>query len=161
MEEFGKRVTKRPVVFLKDDVLVEYHVKDNEMPSERTLYRKYPLQIASERQLDELRKNGKPGFILKETNSKGDAIYKYAEITYNTRFLNSKIGAHLCAASLTECEKLTPVLCSKVHDAEKKLELYPFITKGYESFNTSFDSFVVMQCSNYCAEDVKLVKGKR
>lgn len=158
MSELRKRNTKRPVVFLKDDILEEYHLAEGETANEGNLYKCYPLRIASESQLDALRKNGKPGFILKETNSKGNAIYKYAEIEWNTRFLSSRVGAHLCAASLTECEKLTPVLCSKVHDAEKKLELYPFITKGYESFNTSFDSFVVVQCTNYCAEDVKKVK---
>jgi len=64
------------------------------------------------------------------------------------------LGAHKCNSVGNVCHKLSASKdefggCQKVRDTHKFLENYPWITKGYETFNTMHNSFVVADCLHY------------
>ena len=73
------------------------------------------------------------------------------------------LGQHLCG----KCRIYRKTLCKKIYDSpieelksdklqkgeatikSKRIEKYPFITKGIECFNCSKDFFVVAECTNF------------
>lgn len=88
-----------------------------------------------------------PSFVLKA----GDKLY-YTTIPKNITFLGTDIlGSHMCGQ---QCCHLSPVSdeeggCAKVRNYATFIEKYPWIKKGYETFGTRVDSFVVVECSHY------------
>ncbi len=110
----------------------------------------YPLIKISLESLSHIRELEFPSFILKL-----DGCYYFALIPDNINFVNSDLlGAHKCSTGGKICHRLSPAKdehggCQKVRDRQKKLENYPWITKGYETINTLHDSFVVAECLHY------------
>ena len=96
------------------------------------------------------RKSGISSFVLKV-----DGKLYYASIPDNISFVSSTIlGAHRCAVAGHECNRLSAASdkqggCAKVRDRSQRIERYPWIKTGYETFNTKHDSFVVVNCLHY------------
>lgn len=113
------------------------------------IVKKYRLQKVSLQKLEKLRNSGVPGFVFKENGN-----YYYAKIDHNTKFLCCKgLGTHCCATLNETCKRLFAISsefggCDKVKDGSTHIEKYDFISRGYESFNTNQDSFIVLQCSD-------------
>ena len=61
--------------------------------------------------------------------------------------------------------KLHNDVCEKVWNLARYIEKYPWITKGYETFNTSVDTFFVAECLHYEKQEypkpVPTIKRKR
>ncbi len=114
------------------------------------ILKEFPLKVVSVDDLVKLRYSGKPGFLLKENE-----IYYYAKIDPIIRIISHEIMTpHLCGKKGHECRRLAALSdakggCAKVRDKYKYIENYSFITKGFETFNTDYDSFVVFECSHY------------
>lgn len=132
-----------------------------------TIEQNFPLKEISEDEIIEHRLSDVPGFILK----KGDKLY-YSEIPNNSRLSNNEITEiHLCSSLSKTCKHLSAALecdggCQKVRDisidsypkerldyfskliSAKRIEKYPFVTYGYETFNTVHNCLVVMECKN-------------
>lgn len=110
----------------------------------------FKLREVNLKELASYRNSEVPSFVLK-TNGK---IY-YARIPKDISFLSSKIlGMHQCANAGHECAHLSAASddnggCEKVRRLSQRIEDYPWISEGYETFNTKIDSFVVTQCSHY------------
>lgn len=121
----------------------------NELVS-TTTHEKYrfPLLKVDVKDLPSLRKNGKPGFILKENGQ-----YYYAEITERfSVFSINIIGPHLCACNCARMRALPDSCggCAKVRNRSKEgIEKYPWITVGYETYNCKNEAFVVIACGHY------------
>lgn len=99
-------------------------------------------------QLDTLRKQKVASFVLKK-----DGKYYYSAIPDSINLVSSNIlGVHLCG---NECRRMSAAKdedggCKKVRDLSKKhIEMYPWITCGYETFNTKHNCLVVVNCSHY------------
>ena len=96
------------------------------------------------------RKSGISSFVLKV-----DGKLYYSRIPDNISFISSTIlGAHRCAVVGHECNRLSAASdeqggCAKVRDHSKRIEKYPWITTGYQTFNTKYDSFIVVNCLHY------------
>ena len=92
------------------------------------------------------RTSGIPSFVLKM-----DGKFYYSIIPDNISFVSADIlGVHQCGV----CHHLSAASdenggCAKVRDHSQCIERYPWITTGYETFNTKHDSFVVGNCLHY------------
>lgn len=101
-------------------------------------------------ELDVYRSKEIPSFVLKV-----DGKLYYTSIPDNLSFVSSTIlGEHKCSAVKRECRRLSAASdenggCAKVRNYSQCIERYPWISVGFESFNTKHDSFVVISCSNY------------
>ncbi len=107
----------------------------------------YHFRKVSIEELTSLRAGKKPGFVLKEYRD-----YYYTEIPENLRFFSENIiGKHMCGEECVHLSALPDSAggCAKVRNHSRFIEKFDFITKGYESFNTEADCFVVIACSNY------------
>lgn len=110
----------------------------------------FPLTEVRPEELADYRKKGVPSFVLKV-----DGKLYYTAIPDNISFVSSNIlGAHLCAVAGHECHRLSAASdeeggCGKVRNRSNYIERYPWITTGYETFNTKHDSFVVVNCLHY------------
>lgn len=108
------------------------------------------LEEVTLRELANLRKGKAGGFVLKN-----EGRYFYAEIPKHMNFVDAKIlGSHKCADAEHVCQRLTPLAdeeggCAKVRGYAKYIERYPFITKGYETFNMSHNTFLVAHCEHF------------
>lgn len=103
--------------------------------------------------LDELQKHRTskvPSFVLKV----GDKFY-YTKIPNEMSLLGAKFdGVHKCANPFNSCKRLSSASdakggCAKIRNGSSHIELYPWITLGYETFGTKHNAFVVAQCSHY------------
>ena len=118
--------------------------------SEQTKPMSFKLTEVTPEKLKEYRKNGTSSFVLKE-----DGILYHAEIPNNISFVSSEIlGPHRCAKAGHECHRLSAASdenggCAKVRDMSTGIERYPWITAGYETFNTNHDVFCVVECHHY------------
>lgn len=111
---------------------------------------KYPFKEVDTSQLEELRKSGIPGFVLKEYDT-----YYYAEIEKDIQIpLNLLKRRHKCD-DIYVCQRLTAASdknggCGKVRAYSRCIERFDWITLGYETFNTANnDVFFVGECMNY------------
>ena len=104
-----------------------------------------------------------PSFVLKVD----DHLY-HTSIPAKINFVGSTIiGPHKCSLVSKECRRLSAALdeeggCAKVRNSSNNIERYPWIKKGYETFNTNHDSFVVVECGHYkpCLPKEKLPISK-
>lgn len=100
--------------------------------------------------LADYRRKGISSFVLKNE----ERLF-YSTIPNNMFFVSSTLlGLHKCAAVGEECHRLSAASdeeggCAKVREFSKCIERYPWITTGYETFNTKHDSFVVINCLHY------------
>lgn len=140
----------------------------------------YNLKEVSQDELLEKRASGKPGFVLKVKNR-----LFYTPLPKNLTFTSSANDQiHLCSQFGSECCHLSCKSdddggCRKVRERaieffknpkhyervlkySKRIEKYAFITKGYETFNTSYNLFIVIECNNYdCVPTVIKKKNKK
>ena len=118
--------------------------------NERVEHLNFHLKEVTPETLADFRKNGVPSFVLKV-----DGKLYHTEIPDNINFVSSSIlGAHQCAVIKAECRRLSAASdeeggCEKVRNRSNYIEKYPWITTGYETFNTKHDSFVVVNCLHY------------
>lgn len=104
----------------------------------------FPLSEVTPEQLAEYRKTGTPGFVLRMAEK------FYFSIIPQEVSVDRLCHTHLCA----NCHRLSAASdkmggCAKVRGRATGIEEYPFITYGYETFNTKDDSFVVGSCKQY------------
>ena len=150
----GVKTLKAEKITTTFEVKRELHPKTNQ-----------PFKVVAKNQVDEVvepmsfdlvevtpeelavyRRSGISSFVLKV-----DGKLYYASIPDNISFVFSDIlGAHRCSA----CNRLSAASyeqggCAKVRDRSQCIERYPWITTGYETFNTKHDSFVVGNCLHY------------
>lgn len=110
----------------------------------------FELSEITSDELIEHRKSGKPSFVYKVDNK-----YYYCEIPYNLNLVGTTfLGQHLCGCVGHECNRLSAASdeeggCAKVRGRSRGIERYPWITKGYETFNTGYGAFVVLECEHY------------
>ena len=143
-------------------------VQENENPVETKKTTVYPLREVDEKELLLLRHSGEPGFVLKL----GNHLF-YAKIREKMRLLSQEIlGSQICSSKGNECKRFSAADdcdggCAKVRDIgydsyqregrntaqmlvkSKRIEKYAFVKKGYETFNTVSDAFVVLECNRY------------
>lgn len=100
--------------------------------------------------LIEYRKSERPSFVYKADNK-----YYYCQIPYQLNLVGTTfLGQHLCGCVGHECNRLSAASdedggCAKVRGCSRGIERYPWITKGYETFNTSTEAFIVLECEHY------------
>lgn len=125
--------------------------------SERLIPMNFSLREVTLEELFGYRHKNLPSFVLK----KDEKLY----FTRIPETLNisapSILGSHLCTFPERECYRFSANSderqgCAKVRNFAKCIELYPWITEGYETFGTSFDSFGVTKCNHY-----KMISSKR
>ena len=110
----------------------------------------FTLQEISADDLTNLRTRKIPTFVLKK-----DEKFFYTRIPRDLNFVSTNfLGPHQCAVKDDTCNRLSPVSdekggCEKVRNYSEGIELYPWITYGYETFNTRHDAFVVLNCLHY------------
>lgn len=111
---------------------------------------KLPLSKISIDELKKYRESKAPSFVLKV----GSELY-YTKIPTGISFVGAKFdGEHKCANSFNSCKRLSSASdakggCAKIRNSSSHIELYPWITLGYETFNTKRNAFVVAQCSHF------------
>lgn len=127
-----------------------FKVVSKEQVDEKVEPLNFPLTEVTPKKLANYRKKGVSSFVLK-VNGK---LY-YTAIPDDISFFSSTIlGAHQCAVTSHECHRLSAASdeeggCEKVRNFSNNIERYPWITEGYETFNTKHDSFVVVNCLHY------------
>lgn len=110
----------------------------------------FELTEVTEKELEYYRLNEIPSFVLKI-----DGKLLYTSIPDDINFLMSDmLGNHKCAHKNKTCKRLSAASdenggCQKVRNTSRCIEKYPWITVGYESFNTKVDAFVVIECQKY------------
>lgn len=120
----------------------------------------FPLTEVTPKMLSVYRSSEAAGFVLKV-----DGKFYYTKIPKNSNFSPFPfIGEHKCSTVGHECRRLSAKSdeqggCAKVRDRYKCIENYPWITKGYETFNTFVESFVVIDCLHY--ENCHCTKSKK
>lgn len=154
----GVEILKAEKITTTFDVKYELHPKTN-----------HPFKIVSKNQVDQIiehislplvevtpeelveyRKNGIASFVLKVD----DKLY-YTKIPDYMSFFSSNIfGTHRCSMVGHECNRLSAASdqhggCAKVRHRSQHIERYPWITMGYETFNTKYESFIVVKCLHY------------
>ncbi len=93
-----------------------------------------------------------PTFVLKEEGK----LY-YTEIPKRMSLVGSNLlgTVHQCARAGKECRRLSAASdelrgCAKVRNGSRRIEIYPWIETGYETFATNNkDCFVVVKCLHY------------
>ena len=101
-------------------------------------------------ELQKYRDNGTPSFVLKNN----DELF-YTSVPEDLNFsVHNIVGAHKCAIPWKECRRLSAATdeeggCAKVRAYASYIERYPWITFGFETFNTINDSLVVGNCLHY------------
>lgn len=110
----------------------------------------FPLKEVSNEELRTYRKSGNPGFVLKL----GEKLY-YTELTEDiSLFAMDLLGKHKCVDGDKICKRLSALSdeeggCAKVREFSTGIERYDWIAKGYETFGTKHDAFVVVECDHY------------
>lgn len=150
-------------------LVVEKKIMDKNTKTSKFEIDSYPLTPVTPDEILDLRVSGKPCFILKNQDS-----YFYTEIPKFLNLVSNDIlGTHKCPyckhffSSNAPCPKSSNPSFSwftrRLHDSKtdisilieiaieqsSRLETFPFIIKGYETFNCHSEAFVVNLCSDY------------
>ena len=110
----------------------------------------YPLVEVSSDEIDEYRKK-RISFLVLKVQGK----YYFTEIPKNMNFLSANIlGMHMCAKIGHECKRLSAASdenggCQKIRDINEHINKYPWITDGFETYNTVVTVFKVAKCEHY------------
>ena len=97
--------------------------------------------------LSDFRNKNVPSFVLKV-----DGKLYHTIIPNNVYFISSNIlGQHQCSYKNYQCRRLSSASdidggCEKVRNFSQCIENYPWILSGYETFNTKFNTFIVIKC---------------
>lgn len=114
------------------------------------------LKEVTVEELQKCRKKEIPSFVLKT-----DGKLYWGEIPYNLSFVSSTfLGKHMCASPGNHCHRLSAAKdedggCEKVRKKSTHIERYEWIRKGFETFNTSHDAFLVLECTHF--EDMPII----
>lgn len=133
------RQTKQPIRILSKKFL-----REDVEPLELAL-----VEVTKEELLD-YRRNKIPSFVLKIE----DKLY-YSRVPAEMSLQSARLfGSHKCARLSEECNRFSALPdeqggCAKIRDCACGIERYPWIVKGYETFYTKHESFVVVECNNY------------
>lgn len=134
----------RPLYTLEKEVLIS-----------STVAKRIKLFEISSETLSKFRSTTLPSFVLKD----GEKLY-FAIIPDNISFLSvenmfseKSLNNHKCSSGNYCCLRLSAYCdekggCAKVRGHATGIERYPFITCGYETFNTRRNCFVVANCNN-------------
>lgn len=116
----------------------------------------FQLKEISPAKLKEKRDNKVPSFVLKQ-----DGVLYYTEIKRSFNLVGTTlIGEHTCS----RCNRLSALPdekggCEKVRKYATGIERFPWVTKGYETFGTRTDCFVVVKCEKFEAYPEKPKKS--
>lgn len=152
--------------YIADDFskLVTVRVDENEREERKT----YRLKSISEKTLLQKRLSGVPGFLAKI-----NGMYYYTEVPSDFKLPSKFMGeSHCCSPDKGICRNFIPISsadggCDKVLDScvtfqlrhgfkrraaiinSHRLEKYPWITRGYETFNIpgNVNAFLVAECA--------------
>lgn len=110
-------------------------------------HRSFSLTPVTELELLQLRKNHVPSLVLKI----GENLY-HTELKKGMTV--SITPCHCCNDPNHDCKRLLALPfeeggCQKVEKFARRIENYPFITIGYETFWTQHNVLVVIECKNY------------
>lgn len=127
---------------------MQFYIRENYLET-KTKGKVIRLQLKqiSTSELTRLRESKKPGFVLKK-----DHNYYYADISQFKKYhiIVETNTSHKCA----NCRLLSAASdkdggCAKVREFSRFIENFEQITYGYETFNTSFDVFIVLKCNRW------------
>lgn len=110
----------------------------------------FHLKEITKEEIEIYRKSQIPSFLLKM-----EGKFYYTKIEPDISLVASKVlGTHQCTKLGRECRRFSAASdekggCAKVREYSQKIEKYPWIITGYETFNTNHDSFVVVKCEHY------------
>ena len=120
------------------------NILDKELIEENVETLCFDLKEVTHKDLVISRMNKIPYFVLKK-----DGKLYYTEVPNKVSFISADIlGPHVCGQG---CAKLSAASdesggCAKVRNDARYIEGFPWITDGYETFNTRTDVFVVANC---------------
>ena len=107
----------------------------------------FPLTPIKRSDLAKFREANIPSFVLKYNGQLYWAIFD-KEISF---FSKTIFGIHLCSTGRRMCARLLmscrqPGHCAKTYSDDPRIENFPGITEGYQTFGTRYDCFVVTGC---------------
>ena len=111
-----------------------------------------PLREVSLEQIEKIRRCRIPSFLYKYNGK-----FFYTKIAKKS-IIHLKDVEHCCSTQHHMCIHLSPLRdeeggCQKVRDIgrKKRIEKYPWITEGYETFNLSGgdEQFIVIKCEHF------------
>lgn len=140
----NKNTTRK--IEIKNEKLVAYLSANG-----NSFSKEFELRAISIPELKSLREGEKPYFVLK----KGNCLLA-TKVDRNINFVSTTLWGrpHKCACAGRECLHLSAANdekggCEKVRRYSTQIEDYPWITLGYETFNTSNDAMVVLECEHF------------
>lgn len=145
VKKLAKKGTGNSIVDVKLEGVERIRIK-----REDGIKRSFTLKEVSDEELKAYRNSGTPGFVLKM-----DEKMYYARIPVNLNLVTANLlGSHMCAHSKTVCKRLSALSdeeggCAKVRECSCCIERYDWITRGYETFGTKKDVFVVISCNHF------------
>ncbi|MCI8411872.1 MAG: hypothetical protein HFJ40_05530 [Clostridia bacterium] len=126
-----------------DDPIYCKAIQRNFLKNQDVNNKLFILKEVNSKELEKYRLEGKPGFVLKQSGK-----YFYSEIEKDMPIMSFKLlGDHICVTPCV-CKHISSD-CQKVIEGSSNIERYNWITKGYETFNTAADCFVVISCNQY------------
>ena len=123
------------------------YLDDNLLPRQEEVLKSFPLREISLEELEQLRNQKIPGFVLKEYDK-----YYFAHIPENEKILCIQ---NFCSHQCANCNRMSAESdecggCQKVRTGARYIENFEWIDIGYETFNTRLNVFFVSQCSHHC-----------
>ena len=151
------------IIFPQSDLLT-YQASKFLLSSHTELVEEYELSEISRDDLKEKRKTTTPGFVFKEVNK-----YYYTDINPTIRFVSECfLGYHMCSFGSKDCKRLSAASdaeggCARIRDINPCIENYSFIKKGFQTFNTKANCYVVLSCGHFspCEDRKKISPQKR
>lgn len=149
---------RNQLIMRKDTKIVELTYDEGKLISKKEYLPKtedlhFELKKVDKEEIKKLRKCKKPSLLIKEYGN-----YYYTNIPADVRLGNvdllSDKEQHMCVPGNATCRYLSAASdqnggCAKVRDGSIGIERYPWITVGYETFNTKYDCFVVGSCDHF------------
>ena len=113
----------------------------------------FKLEEVSSQKVKHYRRSSAPSLVIKF-----DGKLYYGVIPFGLDLMAAKLlgSPHQCSLPGKECTRLSAAQdadgsCAKVRNLATFIEDYPWIKRGYETFNTKQDCFVVSSCTHYKA----------
>lgn len=150
--KYDELIHREEYIYGKDKVTgKDYFIRKNKL---ETIVNHYSITLneVNKNDLAKARSSKTPGFIYK----KNGKLY-YAAINSKLYFGEFSLGEnmhHKCSFGNKDCNRLSPLPysmggCEKVSDIKLRIEKYPFVTDGYEVFNTKNTCMVVLSCTHF------------
>lgn len=141
----GSLITKKSkVVYRASDKDHHFRIVSRKRMPDKTEPFETPLQITTPTELNIRRKLGTPTLVYKWYEK-----LLCCEVPRST-YLSSELN-HTCASGGKTCHRLLDLPyekggCDKVRKHANYIHLFDFIREGYETFNVSSPSFIVINC---------------